>query len=71
MVNGFEIKTRMKSHAIDIAFKSWEPFRIYKLIRAANSAHYHLNRTKLASLIKGQKISKANICLILPWLRGN
>ena len=36
MVNGFEIKIMVKSHAIEIIFKSSGPFRINQLISTAN-----------------------------------
>ena len=44
MVNGFDIKMIVKSHAIEILFKSLGPFRIYQLIRTANPAQFYSKR---------------------------
>ena len=46
------------SCAIEIVFKSWGLFRIYKLISAANPALLKWNWAGMAALIKGQLISK-------------
>ena len=42
-VNGLEMKIVVKSGAIEIVFKSWEPFSIYQLISTGNMSKIELN----------------------------
>ena len=51
MDNGFDVKMMVKSHAIEIVFKSWGPYRIYQLISTAHPAIFEGNRAGLAVLI--------------------
>ena len=49
-LNGFEMKIMVKSHAIEIIFKSWGPFSIYQLITIANPALLEWNKAGLAKI---------------------